>query len=236
LTTKITQEDIASQIRGKMLSSAAGLEKLSFTRQVFCQYLVEEDAKFTVVPTTAEFKEQFALCGDIQSKYMKRLTEVPQTSVWPIEVSNGVVAVVEGFYEKKGFGFVKAHSFDDSAFIHSSTLEAFGIETIHDGDELLCDLSRNEKGLFVSKIHDFNIHASQQHLVKITRLFRDRGYGFVTVEDLGVDAFFHYSLFVIDIHDKLVDEMSFLAEVVAGQDGKWQVRRAIDLPRLVTLQ
>jgi cold shock CspA family protein len=109
-------------------------------------------------------------------------------------------------------------------------VEAAGFEEVHDGDDVLCDVVRNTKGFAVSVVHEVVTPKPRVFGGPIIRLFEDRGYGFVDVPELGMDAFFHYSLFPREFRQKLSVGMQLSFEVKKDAAGKLQVRLVVEYP------
>lgn len=96
-------------------------------------------------------------------------------------------------------------------------LEA-GIQSVADGDDILCDVGRNAKGVHVMKVHDVQTDPAFIKVAdcSITRLFPDRGYGFVRLSDTSKDAFFHYS--VVPAADREMLAVNRQLKVTLGPD------------------
>ena len=108
----------------------------------------------------------------------------------------GVLATVDWFDAEKGYGFVDAEGVEGKVFLHAEKLSEAGIKSVADGDDILCDVGRNAKGVHVLTVHDIQTDPTTVRVThgSITRLFPDRRYGFVRLSDTTKDAFFHYSV------------------------------------------
>ncbi|WP_183618837.1 cold shock domain-containing protein [Novosphingobium fluoreni] len=53
---------------------------------------------------------------------------------------------MERFDQARGFGFMDVPMLRDSAFLHVSILEQEAFEEITEGDEIVCDVTRGDKG------------------------------------------------------------------------------------------
>lgn len=128
-----------------------------------------------------------------------------------------VVGIVDWFDFNKGFGFVDIEVGDDRAYFQASTLTDVMQKEIGDWVSILCDVGRAKKGPSVTKIYkilDYTVTGE----CKVVRLYDERGYGFVTVDD-AENAFFHYSIFSGADREKLVSGYvfsAFLRQTVKG--------------------
>lgn len=226
LTTRITDSDIAAQIKGAFHDKLALHERLDNVRKLFAKYLVEEDRRFGAVPDRAEFSRQKALGEDIRAQWFGRFVEVPPSIDY--EVLEGVIATIEMFDPIKGFGFAAVEGLRDDAFLHIRVAEAAGFD-LHDGDDLLCDVSKNSKGYYISAIHDVVTPKSKIYTGSIVRLFDDRGYGFVHVPELGADAFFHYGIVEREVQPTLLEGMTLNFEIKTDAHGRHQVRKLAEV-------
>ncbi len=231
LTTRITDPDVATRIREAYSAKGPLAARLENLRSIFCEYLLNEDRKFAAVPATSEFVSQVALTEDLHAQWIGKREKIrrlgPDKSGL---VATDVAAVVDMFDNFKGFGFVTVDALRDSAFVGSKLIEATGLGELHDGDGIRCDVSRNEKGLFVSKIYEITSNTPTQYTAEIVRLFPDRGYGFIHLPDTGRDAFFHVTLFTKEDRDRLHEGVRLPVEVVTDANGRSQVKRLVGEP------
>ncbi|TPL04505.1 hypothetical protein FJ944_26060 [Mesorhizobium sp. B2-4-11] len=227
LTTWITDADRAAQIAGAYKSAEETGARMERVRNLFAEYLVQEDQKFCVIPATGEFALQAKLQGDIARQW--RGKEQPVVSEPTMgAVVDGVIAIVDRYDRDRGFGFVEVPEMRDDAFLHARVLESGGFEDVWDGDRLLCEISRNAKGLYVSKVYSFEAAKREILSGQIVRLFPDRQYGFVDMPEFGSNAFFHLSVVPADRRSALAEGKWLTYEAVSDLSGKWQVRRVLD--------
>jgi cold shock CspA family protein len=113
------------------------------------------------------------------------------------------------------------------AFIHAKVVEKSGFGPIYDGDDLLCDIERNSKGLAVSQIHEVQEAKSDVYIATVVKLFSERYYGFVNVPDVRVDAFFHYHLVNPEELGTLSEGKQLTVEIKTDRQGRSQVRRVL---------
>jgi CspA family cold shock protein len=57
---------------------------------------------------------------------------------------------VKWFNEAKGFGFISME--DEDVFVHFSDIECEGFKTLREGDEVVFETKRSEKGLQAKKV------------------------------------------------------------------------------------
>jgi cold shock CspA family protein len=200
---------------------------LERVRTVFSAYLATEDEKFVSVPATREFLRQATLRNDTVAHWSGvRRTEDAEAIALYGTVAERVNCKVDWFDAFKGFGFVQVESQKDHAFLPVRVVQASKVGEVHDGDDLVCDISRNEKGLIVSAIHEIIAGRGRIYEAVIIRLFEERGYGFVHVGETKLDAFFHYSLFPREEREDLRVGLLLLVEIAIDADGKGQVKKA----------
>jgi cold shock CspA family protein len=136
---------------------------------------------------------------------------------------------VDWFDEAKGYGFVTVEQVGESAFLHASVLERSGINSVHDGDALIVDVSRSQKGIAVSDVRKAEPNEAEgTKLLEavVIKMFEDRGYGFVYVPSLGQDAFFHVSILPEQDRRSVNIGKTFRAEINTDSKGRGlQVRR-----------
>lgn len=227
LTTWITDADRAAQIAGAYRSAEEADTRMEQVRNLFAEYLVQEDQKFCVVPATGEFALQAKLQGDIADQWRRKERPVVSEPTMGA-LADGVIAIVDKYDRDRGFGFVEVPEMRDDAFLHARVLENGGFEDVWDGDRILCEISRNAKGLYVSKVHSLEPARKEILSGQIVRLFSDRQYGFVEMPQFGSNAFFHLSVVPPDRRLALAEGMVLTYEAVSDLSGKWQVRRVLD--------
>jgi cold shock CspA family protein len=145
-------------------------------------------------------------------------------------VAEAVRGVVERFDHPRGFGFVDIPTLRDSAFLHVSILEKDAFEEINEGDEIVCDVTRGDKGFVVSKVRELGKADRPVTRGQVAKIFEDRGYGFVYLPETGVDAFFHFHLLSQRQKEDLYEGQELLVEVTTDRQGKSQVRRVLSQP------
>ncbi len=224
LTTRILDAEVAEQIRDAYRSTGNVEERLERVRKVFSQYLIDEDGRLCTVPNQSDFDVQKAVAESIKLQWNGPKFNNSTILHLPTLAAEKTTATVVWFDKFKGFGFVEVPLLKDNAFIHARVAEQAGHDEIRDGDELICDISRNEKGLVVSSIYQVPKTKPTQCKCHIVKLLPDRSYGFVHVPEKGVDAFFHYKLVSPEDRKALHEGQSFLAEIKTDGEGRSQVR------------
>jgi len=202
LTTPITNEETAEEIRRFHESSIDFSEKTEKIRTAFVDYLLNEDSyHFSETPLSEAFNSQRHMI-DVLTKFKSTVAdEQSEISASLGEnfiigiIKKSVLATVDWFDHKQAYGFVEVEGTEDRVFIHRDSLRKSNIDSISNGDILLCDLARGQKGLYIDKIHAIEESPSETVAAQVIRLFKERGYGFVKVENSDKTAFFHYSIF-----------------------------------------
>lgn len=230
LTTRIPDSDVASAIRGAFAAKKAMDSRLEDVRGLFCDYLIEEDARYCLVPETPEYRAQRDLKVDLAARWGTAGDNANIPNGVPGTVAEAVRGVVERFDHSRGFGFVDIPTLRDSAFLHVSILEKDAFDEISEGDEVVCDVSRGDKGFVVSKVRELARTDRPVTRGQVAKIFEDRGYGFVYLPETGVDAFFHFQLLSQRQKDDLYEGQELLVEVTTDRQGKSQVRRVLSHP------
>lgn len=237
LTTALTNEEVVQQIRLSYDNNIAFLSKVQKVKKIFLNYLIAEDRKYIRFD---DEHNQYAC----QSTLLNDLSEFSKTSrshgeelaaVLGEEYKEGIIrkkvlAVVDFYDRTKGFGFADLEDGSDRTYVSSDVLTEFGINLLRDGDRILCDIARGKKGIYIDNIYevqpDPDIEVKRCTVVKI---FPDRGYGFVQVEDGERSAFFHVSVFNSERRQSIQVGNHFQAEICADKKGRGlQVRQVLD--------
>ena len=236
LTTAIVDAEVASKIRASWLSKASFKTKMSNVRRFFFEYVTKEDSQLLSFPgglDQFEFQHEIVrkLGRFVEGADSKRRDDSAASigeEYGNGTVMSGTIATVDWYDSEKGFGFVDVEGVQGKVFLHAERLRENAISLVRDGDDLLCDITRGNKGLYVSKIYDIETDPTtvETALCNIIRLFPDRGYGFVRLKDSPQAAFFHYSVLPVSERDKLALGVCLEVEVGADKNGRGlQVKR-----------
>ena len=238
LTTSIVNEDIANQIRHTYLSNGAYYEKMNLIREKFIGYILEEDKNYMSIPPEREQYEcQLNLTNRLEHFIQKKFHEGDEES-GSIDrtyhkglVFKDVIATVDWFDAERGFGFVDVEGLDGKVFLHSQQLHESDIDLVNDGDDLLCNIGRNAKGLYITEVHDIEVDLDvvETSDCRIIRVFHDRGYGFVQIADSSRNAFFHFSVVPSADRDKLKVGTKIKGQIKADKRGRGlQIKKIIE--------
>ncbi|WP_425102494.1 cold shock domain-containing protein [Tropicibacter sp. S64] len=231
LTTSITDESKADEISQAYLSKSPSKDRHDTIRKTFADYLLIEDAQHLQHTTSSSaYQGQSELIG-----FIRRLgaadnkTKGGATDIISISKRN-VVGVVDWFDAKKGFGFVEIGGVSGGVFVHIETVKSSGLDVLNDGDDIVCDIGSSSKGLSVQKIHTIRTDPTEIDIVKaqVIRVFHDRRYGFVQIENSDRTAFFHFS--VLSTSDLKMMEVGLRIKVELKMDKggtATQVRRIL---------
>ena len=237
LTTAIVDHDTAEKIRAIHKSNKLFREQLCEVKELFLEYLLQEDQQFTSIGIELpQYQCQRDLINSLSkfkqppkgqdNELVATLGENYKEGI----IKTGVIAIVDWYDASKGFGFAEVDEIEGGIFFHAATLEKYNIQIVSDGDGMLCDIARNEKGFIIEKIHDIERDTSQIETVEceIIRLFPDRQYGFVKIIGSQKDAFFHTSVFPYELRKKLKESQKIRAEIGPDKDGTgFQVKRIL---------
>lgn len=237
LTTAITDRGTVEKIKLAYRSDAPYTEKMVVIRQLFAQYLLQEDAEFITVPAEAsQFQSQHFIIEEI-GKFSRQISaENEEDSASELAApgaesfQEGVIGIVDWFDNDKGFGFVEVEGSSENAFLSTDIIKESDVERVFDGDRLLCDIGRNAKGLYVQCLHDIeenrtNIENAEGEVIK---LFPDRRYGFINIGDGRRDAFLHYSILEPEEENNLHLGQKLRVEIAPDKTGMgFQVRKIV---------
>ena len=236
LTTAISNEELAIQIRDEYKSEKPLTEKMASIRAKFVRYLLDEDAShISMNYGLGHYVHQGSLIEDLRRIARPSYNdEEAVVAVLGDEYRFGVfkskvLATIDYIDRNKGFGFAVADGVDGQIFFHASRIGSEDFERISDGDQLVCDLCRDKKGVHISAVYDLKIDV-EEVTCNIIRLFPDRNYGFVGVSGGTRDAFFHYSTLSEKELGEIAVGCSARVEVSPDKDGKGlQVRRFLSI-------
>jgi len=226
LTTAITNTDVVLKIKTIYRSTSIPFgQKTQSVKNEFLGYLIDEDSKLISIDIDLEqYDCQKELLGNLKNFSNLHTKADDMTNVLGQEYGKGtikkeVLAIIDFFDQSKKWGFASVEEIESDVFVHLDRIKEFGEGTLLDGDVILCDLARNDKGLFVEKIHDIQTDRSKVETVecKISRLFEQRGYGFVELDDKR-SAFFHLSVFPQHTRSKLNEGKNLTVDI--GPDRK----------------
>ena len=229
LTTSIVNEDIAHQIRDTYLSNTVFYKKMDLIKDIFIRYVLEEDKNYMKIPIKhKQYECQFNLINRLE-RFIQNISHSGDEWGGSIEeehqegiVLEGVIATVDWFDAEKGFGLVEIEGVDGKVFLHSQQLQQSRINLVNDGDELLCDVRRNAKGLHIAEVHDIETDLDVVETVdcRIIRVFHDRGYGFVQIGGSSRNAFFHFSIVPSTDREKLKIGIMVKAQIKEDKSGR----------------
>ena len=238
ITTRIANYDVVSEMNTEFRSQSQFAERMRKIVGIFARYLDEEDKKYVKIGIGSELAEQRELGDDLVRQWANSasMQSVKVNSV-EADAQHGLVTVntaatIEFFDATRGFGFATSPDMKERVFLHQRTVLASGLQTVQDGDDLRCDVSRGARGLYISKVYEIMkspILASEALDATIIRLFPDRGYGFVRVPAIAADAFFHYSLLPEVMQEKLKLGLEVRVNVRSDKSGQgYQVKQIVD--------
>lgn len=235
VTTAITNKDTALEISSIYKSGDLDRAKINSVKKVFINYLIHEDSHHISIESNLE---QYNCQKELINNLNKLITSSPDfelVSTLGDEYKVGifkesVIATVDFYDPEKGFGFVETDGVDSRIFVHAEKFKGLDIESLQDGDDILCDIARDSKGLHVEKIYDVETDITKIETVEcnIIRLFVERRYGFVKLLDSERSAFFHITVFSPETRGRIYEGQPLTVEIIpAKKDGEYQVKKIV---------
>lgn len=235
ITTGISDPEVVANIRGyyKTKSIRSFSEMTSHIRKLFSEYLLHEDSKFI---TSTQGKEQYEcqieLIRDITSFGLDRNGNNGTT---PDNITSflgeKLIGKVERYDPEKDYGFISIKEMNQDVYFKLSNLKVNEMENLYDSDIVYCSLEQGSKGVIVSSIYNFVEGKNEFQLEKCTvkNFNPKRGFGFVNVGSSSNEVFFHKTAFPANFYEHLKEGLEFIAEIRLREDGKFQVRRCLEL-------
>jgi len=205
---------------------------MSAIRSLFVLYLLDEDCANLTIPAVGDqYETQRYVTSRLSRLAPANAVEAlttPSSERIGDEPIPRVLCTVDWFDPERGFGFVDVEGQTVQAFIGLDKLEKAGINRAFDGDRLLCDVAKNQKGLYVQTVYSLENSATEVEEADgmVIRMFRDRKYGFVKIPKKARDAFFHFSIFSKGLPEGFAEGSMCRVEISPDKTGEgYQVRR-----------
>jgi cold shock CspA family protein len=205
--TPVRNLSLVEKLRA-LKSQKMGTAEWQVVEGEFVKYCVDQDAIFVRLPKDEMFDGQRQLRSDIIGRWIKSedgVREVPVEESALREAAPGsqagfshLPAVVKWFNTEKGYGFVEAGVGQD-VFLHQSVLQQTDIQSVMEGDTLICDIAQGHKGrLQIIAVHSMqkreampsSTKLSEQYLEGVVEFYNSKkGYGFVKTLTLPDDVY-----------------------------------------------
>ena len=233
LATRLSSEPVAVEIRDEYRGQKAFREKWRAIRSIFAAHLMSEDA---TEMDGQRVGEHFEVQTFVDEGIERHTVEEPLTvASSERRILTHVVATVDGFSVKDGYGFADCGDVDGQVYLNRDVLAASGVRGVSDGDDLVCSIEFADRGPQISEIN--SVRTEQRDVIKkkckIVRLFEDRRYGFVRPIDSSTDdgdAFFHFSLLSDEFRRRMREGDEIEAEIKNDRKGRgWQVRKISEI-------
>jgi CspA family cold shock protein len=158
VTSAILDHSVAERIRKSYKAEGRFADRMSPVKSLFVEYLMEEDGANLTIPAVGDqYETQRYITCRLRRLCSVNPVEDPTLSSTKNSADEpilGVLCTVDWFDPEKGFGFVDIEGQTEQAFLRLDKLEEAGIKRAFDGDKLLCDVTRNVKGLYVQTFYE----------------------------------------------------------------------------------
>jgi cold shock CspA family protein len=166
-------------------------------QKVFLSYCFEQDAIFLLIPKDQMYEGQRQFRSELMKKWLDRDDESNNEASRPAsEAAPGfshIPAVIKWFSSERGFGFGEAGLGQD-VFIHKNVLDQAEIDSINEGDTVICDVASVASGklqaIAVHSVRRGQLQLFEQAIEGVVDFFNaHKGYGFIAVESLPEDVY-----------------------------------------------
>lgn len=183
LITGVRDAGLADSIRTDFKSKSPAHLKMEEIKSKFLAYCITQDAIFSKIPSSnPNYETQRALVDELQATLKE----------------SGVEARVDWFNPNQGYGFVHLIKKKERAFLSLTVLEEFGVNDLHQRDEIICEIARSTRGYHVTKIENINLVRSSRTMdspptdseysvTKVVFYNPIKGFGFLKPEGGGRD-------------------------------------------------
>jgi cold shock CspA family protein/energy-coupling factor transporter ATP-binding protein EcfA2 len=203
--TPVRSSDLVAQLRNIRERQKMGAREWREVQRVFIGYCLDQDTLYVHVPKDALYDGQRQLRFDLRTRWIEQgessevnnIQAPSSTEPRPSDQRSfdHIPAVVKWFNNERGFGLADAKLSED-VFFHRNTLQIAKLETVEEGDTLICDVAPGPKGrLQAIAIHSVQKgQAASEHkdqTVEGTVEFYNaqKGYGFINTQSLPEDVY-----------------------------------------------
>jgi cold shock CspA family protein/energy-coupling factor transporter ATP-binding protein EcfA2 len=246
--TPVRSAAIVDELRSIRAAGKMWSDEWRKVQAIFMGYCFEQDALYTRIPKDGIYEGQRQLRFDLKARWIEHRTsetlDAGEKSSPPEILSaenaglSQVSAVVKWFSSEKGYGFAVAGLSED-VFFHRNTLELSKIDTVDEGDTLVCDIAPGPKGkLQVIAVHSIQKrHATEQSSASVKEFIEGtinfynsrKGYGFIHVPTLPDDIYFSARILDGSELHELAPGARVRASVSPGRFGKGFTATSIEL-------
>jgi cold shock CspA family protein len=232
-TTGLRNEDAALKLREIYRARTDFSSRMAEARKTFVSEVLREDASLMGSAGNLEqYANQRALVerlntvgGLVGDKAMHDLAGPAESET---VVAERASAVVEWFNAEKGYAFLRSDEVEDRVFLAPDRLEEQGEEYLLEGDVVICDIIKNDRGLSVAKIYEIELQDSSQEMdCEVIRYWTDRSYGFARNVNGHQDVFFLLSIFGSEHPRRIGLGSRFRALVSTDASGRLRATRLV---------
>ena len=159
LTTRLSADVIATELRDEWRSQRPFREKCRVVRSGFASYLLSEDvAEMDGQRGGRIFEVQDLLDRGIERHTLDQATEGKHMEP---RILRDIVATVDWFSVKNGYGFADCTEVDGQVYLNNEALLSSGLKSVSDGDDLLCSVVFADRGPQVLEIQSLRTEDSE---------------------------------------------------------------------------
>ncbi len=236
--TPVRSTKLVDALRGIRASGKMGSDEWQKVQSQFIAYCFEQDGLYVRLPQDSIYEGQRQLRFDLEARWLQNREVTVDVEVDKASRAgfSHRPATVKWYRPDRGYGFADANLPQD-VFFHRNNLRESEIDTVSEGDVLICDIAPGPKGkLHVIAIHSVQksttlvLAADSQSFQGIVAFFNARkGYGFIKADALAEDIYVSSKLLDRLGVRTLLDGDTVKVSVEPGRFGKGLIATSIQL-------
>lgn len=236
--TPVKSTRLVDSLRAIRAAGRMGVKEWQRVQSEFIKYCFDEDALHARIPQDSIYDGQRQLRFDLRGKWIENqevTVDVEADKASRAGFSHRP-ATVKWYRVDRGYGFADA-ALPQDVFFHRNNLLDSEIETVKEGDVLICDIAPGPKG----KLHVISIHSVQkskssslakgsQSVLGTVEFFNThKGYGFIKSEGIAEDIYVSSKLLDRDGVRTLISGDSVKVSVEPGRFGRGLIATSIEI-------